>query len=187
MRRLGGQNRVTENRLTRARLQKGFEGSSYLEIYTALCKIKQNAMAQDFETNQSRWRWFMLNRSGNSRFFTMLTHMQTQVLGAWAKHYKQQFKDYDTEFKGDFKAHRQAFSNAFHKFEEPCEHGLFTSAARKRAIRALREVLGGEPEPFIKVLKTHQANLPGHLRALAKEVLKRGEVLGEAPKPQPPA
>jgi hypothetical protein len=175
--------------------------SGYKNILQAISQAKLMAMENDLDQNEERW--FKINRSGRSRYFNTLNQMQDMVLRHWAQNANEltSFKEYQEFNKDDFKQLVSSLKNAamnhynqtYPAANPPSRLGRFFENSKKKTslesvnqeLATFETTLAGNGndmtkemvEKLITELRNEVHQLPGHIVALANEVLLRGDSL----------
>lgn len=177
----------------------------YHEVLQAISQAKRVAMHSDEEQNRNRW--FMMNSSGQSRYFNTLNQMQDLVLRKWSMDAKEihGFKQFTAHNQEEFVALVDGLQTAsINYYEEhyptpdsPRFHetrhklGRFFGNVKSRTnLETLNTALASfsaQIEPgaptargvneLMDELRKVVSTLPGHLITLANEVLIRGDAL----------
>ncbi len=175
--------------------------SRYEEVIHVIRKARIDAMRQDIIDNQNRY--FMLNKSGHSRFFSTLNQMEDLVVRSWVQDTSvvQSFQNYKALCNKEMIELSQQLHQALNVYHE--RNHLRTQTIGQRISHwfthddraVITNVLGkllsfnnkhiSRDEPLTdeslstlsKALQKYLPHLPGHVQTLAKEVLMRSEAL----------
>jgi len=177
--------------------------SRYEKVFLAIKKARLEAMDSDLDVNVSRRA--KMNRGGQSRYLNTLNQMQDMVARRWVADLNavQGFQVYKTYNKQElFELTDRLFKALIQNDDENYPHpgdekkgkrkpaGFFTTEKTRERLKSLRFELQAFTEDFnsntikrpdmeklLKRLRDDMPKMPGHIAALASEVVNRGDAL----------
>jgi hypothetical protein len=179
------------------------DAPGYQAVLDTIRDAKKQVMERDLDENERPDRWFKVHRSGQSRLYNTLNQMQDMVLRHWSQdnasltdiivyqeYNKQEFKDLVGYLDRSIKFHcatnyLSPDDPKYNDFKYRADR--FFGTKRKSHIESLNVALqtfqdGGEltassVRELMNELRQDVAQLPGHIKTLANEVLVRGDSL----------